>query len=184
MPGLFSATLTDKEKIPLGGVKFSEEQSLFTLQGKISKQQLLHLLTAFSDQTIPLPYYSARQDLQRAKIVFAVDLNLADTVDSLLAKKGLLALKQNRQDHLACSTFFPHRNSFSFAAQIFELFTRLALPVYAAATSISAFVVVTDCSGLGLLETEIAKSFLLPENHAPFRQEFLIKEMPRPKEVR
>lgn len=67
-------------------------------------------------------------------------------------------------------TLFPHQSSLNKLGLVLTMFGKHGLPVYGMNSSISALAINTDYHRLDEAAELLKTVFLLPENHAPFRQ--------------
>jgi len=67
-------------------------------------------------------------------------------------------------------TLFPHQASLNILGLVLTIFGQHELPVYGMNSSISALAINTDYHRLDEVAQLLKSAFLLPENHAPFRQ--------------
>lgn len=74
-------------------------------------------------------------------------------------------------------TFFPHQSSLTLLGRVLEAFGRATIPVHGIGTSISALTVATDHGRMDQAVTILENIMEFPPNHAPFRQEFRVRQI-------
>jgi hypothetical protein len=74
-------------------------------------------------------------------------------------------------------TLFPHRNSYKILGLLMHFFGKHGFPVHSLGTSISTIALNTDYILLDEITEKLQKVFELPENHAPFRQDFRLTQI-------
>ena len=74
-------------------------------------------------------------------------------------------------------TIFPHQSRLELIGQILSALGRIGLPVYGLASSHSSLTITTDYHRLDEAVSAICRLVKLPDNHAPFRPEFRVKQL-------
>jgi len=97
-----------------------------------------------------------------------------ELIDDLLRPAGICSEVVTSVGTLA---LFPHQSSLNILGHVLEVFGRNELPVYGLSSSISALAINTDYHRLDQAAELLKGVFLLPENHAPFRQILPVKSM-------
>jgi hypothetical protein len=74
-------------------------------------------------------------------------------------------------------SIFPHRSRLELIGQILSALGRIGLPIYGLASSPSSLTITTDYHRLDEAVSAICRLVTLPDNHAPFRPEFRVKQL-------
>jgi hypothetical protein len=74
-------------------------------------------------------------------------------------------------------TIFPHQSRLELIGKILSVLGRLGLPVYGLASSHASLTITTDFRRLDEAVSAVCRLVTLPENHAPFRPEFRVKQL-------
>ncbi len=166
--------------IRLGGIKFSEELVQITINrttpGDSAVQDLLKHITA-RKINIPFLCYTDEQQSSCSSTVFCIAASDADTVHQFLNLKTLQLSSFSHIEAVGTLTIFPHRNSYEIFGKIITIMGQNNYPIYSLSTSISALALNTDFNQLDDIVIALQQDFELPENHAPFRPEFQLKEL-------
>lgn len=181
LPSIFVEPLEDYTKIPIGGIKFSEELVQVTvvrnLADETSFDDLLHLLAG---RQINLPFichsnsnYSVNYSAQSSFCVLSSDLG---RVQEILNFSAFTSRSVRIIPAVGTLTLFPHRNSFHLLGLVIGFFGENNYPIHSLATSISAIALNTDYCLLDDIAEKLQTVVTLPENHAPYRQEFLLTQ--------
>jgi len=166
--------------IRLGGIKFSEELVQITVsRTSVHDSEIQYLLNLMTGKKINLPFlcHTGAASEADSTTVFCVERSEYDTVQQLLSLSTLHISQWFSIPSVGTVTIFPHRNSFRVLGTSLAVFGKNGYPVYSVGTSISALAVNTDFSMLDEIASSLQQYFELPENHAPFRPEFQLKEM-------
>lgn len=167
--------------IRLGGIKFSEELVQITVnQTTPSDSAIQDLLGHIRAQKINIPFlcYADEQDNSCSSTVFCVSVSDFDAVQQLLNLNTLQLSSFSIIESVGTITTFPHRNSYEVIGKIVTILGQHNHPIYSLSTSISALALNTAFSQLDDIVLLLLKhDFELPENHAPFRPEFQLKEL-------
>jgi hypothetical protein len=164
-------------KIPAGGIKFSPELVLVRLKAGMSgRRTFTQLLKAFSDTCIPLPFLMQDMSDDGWSCTFCVDS--ADWPSCRSYIDSAPSLSENLEVFFPAGiiTIFPHRNSLHILGRIISVFKDESAPLYGFCTSISATAFCTDFLLLDSITDAILEYVTLPENHAPFKPEFILKQ--------
>lgn len=170
--------MEDNTKIRIGGIKFSEE----LVQVKVVREpadgtsfvDLLHLLAG---RQINIPFICHSNSMSRTEISFCVLLGELGRVQEVLHVSTCTNLSIRIIPSVGTLTLFPHRNSFRLLGLVIGFFGRNRYPIHSLSTSISAIALNTDFGLLDEIATKLQSIVALPENHAPFRQEFRMTQM-------
>lgn len=160
------------EKIAIGGLRFSSEQTQLELAGfSPDFRQFVSFLDGLAEDQINLPFLClntifgtrasvcmARKDFEQQREQLS-DFLLRDLVTPpWIPSTGSL-------------TLFPHQSRLKILGALLEIFGKNRFPLYSLCSSISALVVNTDYHQLGPAAEAMEALFQLPENHSPFRQQ-------------
>ena len=162
------------ERIRIGGIKLSAPLSLYSLDYRDDNRSILHaVLRHLADNQINIPYLCHGVERARSTTTFCIpyqgsDDPFEDFLDNF--RPQLLPM-------VGTLTMFPHRSSIAVLTSIVDLLLKHDLAVHGFCTSISAFTLVTEYDLLDDCVTLLLKIFELPENHAPLRQEFTIRQI-------
>jgi hypothetical protein len=166
------------ERIRVGGIKLSHELVQFIYSRPASAECFLTpALEAISCRQINITFlsHSATEDFVNTS--FCVEKNYHITVQGLLDS----VIKEPHQiknlPSVGTLTIFPHRNSLAFLGKIIQSFSSHSLPLYGLCTSVSALSVNTDYSLLEHTLHVLRDVIELPDNHAPFKQEFIVRQI-------
>ena len=152
------------DRISVGGIKLSEElvQVSVDLEScDTSTSALLHQITAKQISLVSLNHSCTHSENRLLLTVFKADS------EGLSISRGIGSL-----------SVFPHRYDFAILSSVFCFFTENDFPIYSLSTSISAISINTDYSLYEAICNILDKYFLIPENHAPFRQQFRVRQIP------
>ncbi|WP_163338431.1 hypothetical protein [Desulfopila sp. IMCC35008] len=169
-------TTENFSRFRLGGIKLSEELALFTCRYDHAQQDLFsRLLDTIASQQINIHYlcHSSNSDTDVSTLCVA-------TENSQEVKYLLRSFGQNRIQHIQQTgtlTLFPHRSSIRLMLNVLKLFKHNDLTVYGLCTSISALTLVMNYIDLDRSVAVLEDIVHLPENHAPLRQEFTIRQV-------
>ncbi len=164
-------SIESTDKIKIGGIKFSSELIQITLSDLPPEESVLaEILSLLTRQQINLSFLCL-DATSAGRVSFCMT-----TADYALAREFLEDLLQPLE---ICSenltpvgtlTLFPHQSSLNILGLVLTLFGQNELPVYGMNSSISALAINTDYHRLDEAAERLKALFLLPENHAPFRQ--------------
>jgi hypothetical protein len=161
------------QKLQINGIKLSMELVQIGLlpDGAFSASQLFHdlaelkiniplILLDLVDDRLAGACCIAAEDLSRAAPV----LDTADASVEVIRKIGAL-------------TVFPHRARLDLLTCMLSGFARRRLPVYAIASSFATLTFTTDYARLDEAVDCLLEKAILPDNHAPFRPEFKVRQI-------
>lgn len=165
-------------RIRIGGIKFSEELTHVTVvspsREDASFEDLLQLL---SGRHINLPFICHSHKDSHTESSFCVSGDDLGRVQEALHfatySNGNVRIVQS----VGTLTLFPHRNSFQLLGLVLRTFAENDYPIYSLSTSISAIALNTDFRHLDDIAGKLTEVVILPENHAPFRQEFRLTQL-------
>jgi hypothetical protein len=169
--------LTYKQKIPIGGIKFSEERVHYTItRPHTSPLTINDLLQHIHSKQVNIPFLSHTSQGGSDKACFCVSKNDADsmaTIEEITINNEIEMLTQYQVGSVA---IFPHKKELAFIGIIMSLIENLQLPVYSCGTSISAYIFNTRFDALSTVAEQLTDIFALPENHSPFHQQFQLRQ--------
>ena len=172
-----ATTSVNEQPHNLSGLKFSNELVQFTLIHPPDDRKLwVSLLHKIASQCINIPFirYSSAPDEQYC---FCVDRQDESGVQAILHQTPFTKADIERVSGIGSLTLFPHKNNLQFINNILNIFSRHKFPVFSLATSISAVTINTAYTQLELIADKIQTVYPLPQNHAPFRQEFRLEQV-------
>jgi hypothetical protein len=186
---LFSGT--DQMKIGLGGIKFSEKLVHVSHRAlQPSDRSFVDILQRITEKRINLPFVCAGavgNEIHSTFCIAATDFALfASIVDIPLGcedtrsqpSSGLHLGEQLQVIHgVGTLTLFPHRRSLAILGLVVEILGQSGITIHSLCTSISAVAINVDYRLLDLAVEALEKSFELPDNHAPFRPEFSVRQI-------
>jgi len=161
------------EKLDINGIKLSLELVQIGLlpNAEISAARLFHDLAELKIN-IPLILLDLVDDrLAGACCIAAEDLVRATPV--LEAAEGAIEVIRK----IGALTVFPHRARLDLLACMLSGFARRKLPVYAIASSFATLTFTTDYVRLDEAVDCLLERATLPDNHAPFRPEFKVRQV-------
>lgn len=178
-------------KIGIGGIKFSEELVHVTYRAfSLTDRSFADLLQHLGRQRINLPFVCQGREGEGQVSTFCVAatdfVKLAAFLDGFAvpteqghpSAQGPLV-----QDcikiiaNVGTLTLFPHRRSLALLGRVVETLTESGIAVHSLCTSISALAVNIDYPLLDRAAEVLGKIVELPDDHAPFRPEFCIKQI-------
>lgn len=164
------------------GLKISGELCLLRLH---SATPAMGVLSAFcgimADSRINLPFMSTvfqAGGLQAACCVDAVHQTL---IKRLVDAEPMMDAHVSYSPGVGLLTLFPHQSSLKLFGLSLRTLFRQEIRVLGMASSIGALTYVLDYSKLDRAAEVLKSCFKLPENHSPFRAEFLVSQVARPK---
>lgn len=170
--------MEDNTKIRIGGIKFSEELVQVTAVRQpadgTSFDELLHQLAG---RQINIPFICHATSIARTEIIFCTLLSELGQVQEVLHFSSCTDLSFRIIPSVGTLTLFPHRNSFRLLGLIINFFGGHRYPIHSLSTSISAIALNTDFGLLDEIGEKLQSIVALPENHAPFRQEFRLTQV-------
>jgi hypothetical protein len=81
------------------------------------------------------------------------------------------------QSSVGLLTIFPHQSRSELMGCILSALGRAGLPVYGITSSLSSLTITTDFHRLNEALSAVCQVVTLPDNHAPFRPEFRVKQL-------
>ncbi len=81
------------------------------------------------------------------------------------------------QSPVGLLTIFPHQSRSELMGRIFSALGHAGLPVYGITSSLSSLTITTDYRRLDDAVSTVCQVVTLPDNHAPFRPEFRVKQL-------
>ena len=166
-----------EDRIPVGGIKFSPELVCVRLKAGSDKRRVFtQLLKTFSDNSIPLPFLVQDVTDDGWFSTFCVDTADWAACRTFLTHFPSLTKHQEFFSPAGSITIFPHRNSLGLLGRVISVFNEGSSPLYGFCTSISATSFCSDFLLLDSITDSILKHVALPENHAPFKPEFILKQ--------
>lgn len=165
-------------RIRIGGIKLSPELVQFSFSRQSGQgKQLSAILKAVAGQSINIPFLSLSSSPPRSSISLCVAAENHVLVRTLIEYH----LQQGQQIHsfpeVGTISLFPHRYSFELLGKIISCMTETAIPIYGICSSISALTIVTYYNRQEDAVSALESFIELPANHAPFRQEFDIRQI-------
>ena len=160
-------------KFPIGGLKLSSELVQIRLlpNSGISVTEMFRLL---ADHRINLTMVSldvTDGELTGIGCIFAEDRRLAEVA------LQPIACVIDMLSPVGAMTIFPHQARLQLIGKILSAMGQNGLPVYGMASSHSALTLTTDYRRLDDAVTAVCRIVSLPENHAPFRPEFRVRQL-------
>jgi hypothetical protein len=169
--------LIDKRKVPIGGIKFSEERVHFSICCPYNEQATINdILQHISKKQVNIPFLCHLSGRSSSKTCFCVSAGDVELIPDIVHFSYNEKLSISHHRNVASITIFPHRNNLTLVPMVMCLMEGLQLPVYSFSTSISALVFNTDFHLLELLTHHLTDIFDLPDNHSPFHPEFQLRQ--------
>jgi hypothetical protein len=164
--------------VRIGGIKFSEELVQVTVAYKASGDSSIYeLLRLIAEKDINISFLCHSMVTTIPESCFCVDRSELYKVQQILNFSSF----QNEHVEIIPSvgtlTLFPHRNSYKILGLLMHFFGKHEFPVHSLGTSISTIALNTDYILLDEITEKLQKVFELPENHAPFRQDFRLTQI-------
>ncbi|WP_457575924.1 hypothetical protein [Desulfomarina sp.] len=166
-------------KPAIGGIKFSEElvQVSFT-GGEVDDSSFNGILRLVAERRINITFLCHALTTSRdCKSSFCVAREDYSQVQAILDFSSFKNQQRTVFHSVGTITLFPHRNSFNLLGLVVRIFGQSGYPIYSMGSSISAIAINTDFSALDSIAEKLQMELILPKNHAPFRQEFHLKEI-------
>jgi hypothetical protein len=159
-------------KLPIGGLKLSSELVQIRLlpDSGFSVTEMLRLLADHRINVTMVSLDATDGELTGIGCIFAEDRVPAESaLQSLAAAIDMLS-------PVGALTIFPHQARLLLIGKILSALGEDGLPVYGMASSHSALTLTTDYRRLDDAVSAVCRIVSLPENHAPFRPEFRVKQ--------
>ncbi len=167
-----------KEKIRVGGIKFSEELIQVNVACKSpDNSTICRLLHLIAEKNINISFLCHSVFTKTPEFIFCVECCELDTIHDILKSASLPGVHSCIISSVGTLTIFPHRNELKLLGRIINFFGHCGFPVYSFSTSISAIAINTDYLLLDTIAEKLQSFLLLPENHAPFRQGFRVTQI-------
>jgi hypothetical protein len=159
-------------KLPIGGLKLSSELVQIRLLPN-SGFSVTEMFRRLADQKINVTMVSLDAtdgELTGIGCIFAEDRALAEfALQPIVAAIDMLS-------PVGALTIFPHQSRILLIENVLSAMVRDGLPVYGLASSLSALTLTTDYRRLDNAVAAVCRIVALPENHAPFRPEFRVRQ--------
>ncbi len=166
------------QKVRIGGIKFSEELvQVIVARTSPDDATIYQLLQLIAEQNINISFLCHSVITSKPESVFCIDRVDFVKFQQVLKVSSLKNEQINIIPSVGTITLFPHRNSFNLLGRILSLFGQNDFPIHSFSTSISAIAFNTEYSLLENIAEKLQQILALPENHAPFRQDFLVKQI-------
>lgn len=185
-------------KIGIGGIKFSEERFHLTHRAhSATDRSFAGLLREIANHRINLPFVCTRAGGEVHVSTFCIAAGdfplLAGLLDDLPnsnpppAQVGTLPFGYNFSGtsfrsqlevipRVGTLTLFPHRRDLALLGRVVEGVARSGIAIHSLCTSISALVLNIDYVLLDRAVKALEDIVVLPDNHAPFRPEFCVRQ--------
>jgi hypothetical protein len=173
-------------KIGIGGIKFSGELVQISQRALLpSDASFVDLLRDITAARINIPYGCS--SVYGNEIVNTFCVAVADfvTLERLLQNRSKLLSAVGRSSgddptiirRVGTLTIFPHRRSFAMLGRIVAILDKSTIRIYGLCTSISAIAINIDYQLLDSAAEVLKEIVELPDNHAPFRPEFCVRQV-------
>jgi hypothetical protein len=183
---------TDGMKTSIGGIKFSEElvQVAHCVISPFDRS-FVDLIERIAEKRINLPFVCAGTVGDESHSTFCVAATDFALVEELLYAQpflseekyqqpsaGLFTRNQFQVTHgVGTLTLFPHRRSLAMLGHIVEILGQSGIEIHSFCTSISAVAINVDYPLLDRAVEVLERIVELPDNHAPFRPEFSVRQI-------
>lgn len=165
-------------KIQIGGIKFSVELvHISVIHDGGTDKSLSSLLRLIAEKNINIPFLCYSTSEKTPKTCFCVESTDFEVVSKILDSTVPDTTRIKIVPSVGTFTIFPHRYSFDLIGHVLKIIGEGNFPLYSLSTSISALALNTDYHLLDQLAENLMTIVELPENHAPFRQEFKLKQL-------
>ena len=164
---------TPAEKFPVGGLKLSPELVQIRLHPEAGRS-LTEIFRRLADHQINLTDGSL--DITDGR---PTGFCLISAEDRLSAEQVLQPFEGAFEMvwPVGTLTIFPHQSRLALMGRILSALGSIGLPVYGIASSLSSLIITTDYGRLDDAVSAVCRVVSLPENHAPFRPEFRVKQL-------
>lgn len=174
---MVDSTYAAGPKFRIGGIKLSPELVQFTFVCRSDQAQSSLILKAIAARAINLPFLSLSASTAGARLSLCVAAEYGTSVQQLIAE----GLGQSPQIHripaVGTLSLFPHRYSFELVGCLLAQLSSAGISIYGMCSSISALTVVVGFNHQEEAIKALSPLIDLPANHAPFRQEFDIRQI-------
>jgi hypothetical protein len=170
--------MEDRQKVHIGGIKFSEELIQVTVVCKTADDPAIYqLLQSLAEKSINIPFlcHSGVNGIPESS--FCVARSELGNIQQVLNLSSIKDEHVNIIQSVGTLTLFPHRNSFKLLGLILHFFGIHKFPVHSLSTSISAIALNTSYVLLDEISSKLLEILKLPENHAPFRSGFRLTQI-------
>ena len=166
-------------KTSIGGLKFSERLTHISLvKNEAADSSIDDLLRLIAQKRINISFLChSSTTYPNHRSCFCVSHENYPGVQNLLNFSSFNNLNLKIIQSVGTVTLFPHKNSFQLLGQVMQTFGKFNLPIYSMSSSISAIALNTDFLSLDMAAEKLQEVTCLPDNHAPFRQEFCLREL-------
>lgn len=169
--------ITTTEKISIGGMRFSSEQIQLSFPGLTDGlHTLVLLLRKLTDKQVNLPFLCFDSVLgnQATVSMSPDDFNGQRTTVEDFGQSA--KIRPDATPSIGSLTLFPHKSRTKIVGLFLEILGRNKLTLHSLNSSLSALVANIDYQKLSELSFLLQESFVLPDNHSPFRQKFEVDE--------
>lgn len=182
---------TEEIKISIGGIKFSPELVQYTHYcSRPAEDLLIDFFRCLTEQKINLPFLCACSVGDGVRNTFCLTANDAPRVEMLLnadvsaggrnwrTPEGVSLRDQMEIIRgVGTLTLFPHRRSLILLGRVIETLGESGITIHSLCTSISALAININYLLLDQAVEELRKIVELPNDHAPFRPEFCVRQI-------
>jgi len=179
-----------EEKLNIGGVKFTENIALLSItepvfgqiDGPIDEQigkagTAMHFFSLLSENEINISMLSMIRDAKTVRTDCSVAEGNLHKIYKLISPFSELKQRLEVLHNLGAISIYPHKSRMKLLGKILFTFGKRKIPVYNMTSSISSFTFLTECDCLEQAVEVLKENFMLPQNHAPFQQQFCIKHV-------
>jgi hypothetical protein len=161
------------EKFSIGGLKLSQEliQIQLTPDTPLPVHEVLARLTGQHINVTMLSF-----DARDGRISGSFCISAADKIWTDMALLPI-AGTYDMISPVGSLTIFPHQSRVTLIGSVLSAMHRIEAPIYAMASSFSALTITTDYHRLDHAAEAILSVAALPDNHAPFRPEFQVRQL-------
>lgn len=159
------------DKISIGGIRFSPDQVQISLSGlQPDTGVLTEILHALTCEQINLSFLCLDTDRQTRVSFCLCREDYGQAAQPVAKRLQPLGLEPGIVPSIGTLTLFPHQSRLRVLGALLAVWGKNNLPLYSMSSSISTLAVNTDYRRLDEAARALQSMFLLPENHAPFRQ--------------
>jgi hypothetical protein len=160
-------------KLAVGGLKLSPELVQIRLHPRSSRivDAMLRRLTGRQINLTGVTFENLEGQPEVRCVLLAEDRQAAE--EALQEFKGSFAV----QPKVGTLTIYPHQARMELIGDILSVLGGEKLPIYDIASSFSSLIITTDYDRLDDAVQAVSQIISLPENHAPFRPEFRVKQL-------
>jgi hypothetical protein len=160
-------------KPAIGGIKLSQELiqiRLFPESDRIL-QEMFSSLTA-----VQINLTGVTLEMIEGKPEARCCISAEDRVDAETALKPFYG-SFDLLTGIGTVTIYPHQGRLELLGRLLSILGKVKLPIYGVASSFSSLVIATDYERLDEAVEMVCQVVSLPENHAPFRPEFRVRQL-------